>query len=128
MFVRVTNSGPQGNYHYLQLAESFRDPDTGKVKTSLIHNFGSVDKVDFKGIERLIESLKSVLPPSSVKLKMLNLQREMISGGLPYPPLLPSGGQPQRPLSEMISIYSFPPLLITSGTTASWGQPARKGG
>jgi transposase len=64
MFVRITNSGPKGNYHYLQLAESFRDPQTGKVKTSLIHNFGSVDKVDFKGIERLIESLKSVLPDS----------------------------------------------------------------
>lgn len=65
MFIRVTNSGKDGNYHYVQLVESNRDKDSGNVKTSVIHNFGLREQVDLKSIERLIESLASILPDGS---------------------------------------------------------------
>jgi transposase len=62
MYVRVTNSGKNGKYHYIQLVESNRVKGSGNVKTTVIHNFGLREEVDFKGIERLIESLSSLLP------------------------------------------------------------------
>jgi transposase len=65
MFVRVTNSGKDGKYHYVQLVESNRAKDSGTVKTTVIHNFGLREEVDFKSIERLIESLASILPDGS---------------------------------------------------------------
>jgi len=65
MFVRVTNSGKDGKYHYVQLVESNRAKDTGTVKTTVIHNFGLQEEVDLKSIERLIESLASILPDGS---------------------------------------------------------------
>jgi len=61
MFVRITNSGKDGKYHYVQLVESNRAKDTGTVKTTVIHNFGLQEEVDLKSIERLIESLASIL-------------------------------------------------------------------
>jgi hypothetical protein len=65
MFIRVTNSGKDGKYHYVQLVESNRAKDSGTVKTTVIHNFGLREEVDFKSIERLIESLASILPEGS---------------------------------------------------------------
>jgi Transposase len=65
MFMRITNSGKNGAYHYAQLAESRRDPATGKVKTSVIYNFGLVEQLDIPGMERLIASIRSILPASS---------------------------------------------------------------
>jgi hypothetical protein len=65
MFVRVTNSGKEGKYHYVQLVESNRAKDSGTVKTTVIHNFGLREEVDLKSIERLIESLSTILPDSS---------------------------------------------------------------
>jgi len=65
MFIRVTNSGQDGKYHYVQLVESNRAKDSGNVKTTVIHNFGLREEVDLKSIERLIESLSSILPDSS---------------------------------------------------------------
>jgi transposase len=65
MFIRVTNSGKDGKYHYVQLVESNRAKDSGNVKTTVIHNFGLREEVDLKSIERLIESLSTILPDSS---------------------------------------------------------------
>jgi transposase len=65
MFIRVTNSGKDGKYHYVQLVESNRAKDSKSVKTTVIHNFGLREEVDLKSIERLIESLASILPDGS---------------------------------------------------------------
>ena len=65
MFIRVTNSGKDGKYHYVQLVESNRAKDSKSVKTTVIHNFGLREEVDLKSIERLIESLASILPGGS---------------------------------------------------------------
>ena len=65
MFIRVTNSGKDGKYHYVQLVESNRAKDSGNVKTTVVHNFGLREEVDLGSIERLIDSLSSILPDSS---------------------------------------------------------------
>jgi hypothetical protein len=56
-----------GSYYYVQLVESNRVPGSKNVKTTVVHNFGLLEELDFKGIERLIESFRTILPtPSSL--------------------------------------------------------------
>lgn len=47
---------------YVQLAHNYRDPDTGRVKTEILHNFGRADRLDLDAIRRLIDSLSQLLP------------------------------------------------------------------
>lgn len=48
---------------YVQLVEGQRDPETGKVKTRIVHSFGRKDQLDYEPIERLVGRLNSYLPP-----------------------------------------------------------------
>jgi len=42
---------------YVQLVEGQRDPDTGKVKTTILHTFGRKDSLDLPQIRRLVDQL-----------------------------------------------------------------------
>lgn len=47
---------------YVQLAHNYRDPDTGRVKTEILYNFGRADRLDLDAIRRLVHSLCQLLP------------------------------------------------------------------
>ncbi len=49
---------------YLQLAHSYRDPETGVSKPQIIHNFGRAENVDKDGLRRLIRSIARELDPA----------------------------------------------------------------
>lgn len=59
MYVREVRSkrkhGPDAIY--VQLAHGFRDPDSGKVKTEILHSFGRKEQVDTAQIRRLVDQL-----------------------------------------------------------------------
>ena len=48
---------------YLQLAEGHRNPETGKVKTQILHSFRRNDKLDLLGIYQLVDQLCGYLKP-----------------------------------------------------------------
>jgi len=48
---------------YLQLAEGYRDSETGKVKTKILHSFGRKDELDLGQVRRLANQLTSYLKP-----------------------------------------------------------------
>ncbi|MCK4393336.1 IS1634 family transposase, partial [Candidatus Bipolaricaulota bacterium] len=48
---------------YLQLAEGYRDSETGKVKTKILHSFGRKDELDLGQVRRLTNQLTSYLKP-----------------------------------------------------------------
>ena len=65
MYIReVTLSRKHGpDAVYLQLAEGHRDPETGKVKTQILHSFGRKDKLDLDQVRRLVNQLVGYLRP-----------------------------------------------------------------
>jgi len=48
---------------YVQLVEGYRDPDTSKVKTRILHSFGRKEELDLDQIRRLVDQLLAYLPP-----------------------------------------------------------------
>jgi len=65
MYIReVTSSRKHGpDAVYLQLAKGHRDPETGKVKTQILHSFGRKEDVDPAQIRRLVNQLCGYLKP-----------------------------------------------------------------
>jgi len=65
MYLReVTSSRKHGpDVVYLQLAEGYRDSETGKVKTKILHSFGRKEEVDLAQIRRLVHQLSGYLKP-----------------------------------------------------------------
>lgn len=48
---------------YVQLVEGYRDPETSKVKTRILHSFGRKEELDLDQIRRLVDQLLAYLPP-----------------------------------------------------------------
>lgn len=63
---------------YLQLAVSYRDPQTKTPKTKVLYNFGRKDQVDVEALRRLVRSISRFLEPGEVQA----LQEEL---GLDWP-------------------------------------------
>lgn len=64
MYLRtVTAKGVE----YLQLAHSYRDPDTGVPKVKVLHSFGRADRVDAEGLRRLVEGILRFLGPDEAE-------------------------------------------------------------
>ena len=49
---------------YLQLAEKYRDPETGRPKDKILYHFGREDEIDKGQLRRLAKSLTRFLDPS----------------------------------------------------------------
>ena len=62
MYIRTTKRKNKdgSEIQYFQLAHNFRDPDSGTVKASIIHNFGRVDQLDRADMERLCKSIARI--------------------------------------------------------------------
>jgi len=62
MYLRTTKRKNKdgSEIQYFQLAHNFRDPDSGTVKASIIHNFGRVDQLDRADMERLCKSIARI--------------------------------------------------------------------
>ena len=56
MFVKVTRSGPR---RYLQIVETFRDPDSGRPKQRHISNLGRLEQLTETDLDGIINTVKS---------------------------------------------------------------------
>jgi len=48
---------------YIQLAHNFRDPDTGRPRAKVLHNFGREENLDIAALKRLVSSISRYLDP-----------------------------------------------------------------
>jgi transposase len=62
MYLRTTtrHNSDGSSVTYFQLAHNSRDPDTGKVSATVIHNFGRADTLDREQLVRLCKSIARV--------------------------------------------------------------------
>jgi len=59
--VRTTRSGA---VRYLQLAHNEWDPEAGRSRTRILHNFGREDEIDKAQVRRLVSALSRLLDPA----------------------------------------------------------------
>jgi hypothetical protein len=59
--VRTTRSG---TVRYLQLAHNEWDPEAGRSRTKVLHNFGREDELDKDQVRRLVSALSRLLDPA----------------------------------------------------------------
>ena len=70
MYIRTVTA--KGN-KYVQLAHSYRDPETGVSKVRVLHNLGRADRLDVEGLRRLVRGICRFLEPYGGKA----LQQEL---------------------------------------------------
>jgi hypothetical protein len=63
MYLRETKRGRTdgSEVRYLQLAHNVRDPDTGRSRAEVVHNFGRADRIDRDALARLVRSISREL-------------------------------------------------------------------